>query len=75
MKEYSRRITGIISTYGSFCEVNGKSIEKMISQAMGEDRNFAGTISICVTDLTEDSGAAPQPDAPEGPPEEGGGAE
>lgn len=66
MKEYTRRITGIIETYGRFCEVDGKSIEEMIAKAMGEGRKFAGTISLCVTDLTEDSGA--EPSAPEQPP-------
>lgn len=58
MKEYTRRITGVIHNYESYPDVDGKPIGDIVAEMIGKNRNFAGTISICVTDLTEDSGAS-----------------
>lgn len=60
-KEYTRTITGVVHAWGTCCDINDISIEKMLVDALGEDRTFAGTISIVVTDLTADTGAADKP--------------
>lgn len=56
MKEYSRRITGVMNSGESFCFINGLSIEEMICGMLGRREYFPATISICITDLTEDTG-------------------
>lgn len=70
MKEYSRRITGVISNYSSCPHVDGRRIDDIVAEMVGKNCNFAGTISIVITDLTEDSGADERPDAPAEPPAE-----
>lgn len=60
-KEYARTITGVVSTGSSYLDIDSKNLEMLIVSAVGENRTFAGTISIVITDLTEDSGAPAQP--------------
>lgn len=57
MKEYTRTITGVVRTFSSCCDINDLGIERLLADAIGNDRTFAGTISIVVTDLTADTGA------------------
>lgn len=57
MKEYTRTITGIVRTFSSCCDINDLGVERLLADAIGNDRTFAGTISIVVTDLTADTGA------------------
>ncbi len=64
MKEYTRRITGVIDTRYNALTIDDHDIRDILHKMLGEERQFAGTISIVVTDLTADTGAAE--------PEEGG---
>lgn len=71
MMEYTRRITGVIENFDRYPEVSGKAVGDIVAEMIGKHRKFAGTISICITDLTEDTGAVstgtdglvPEPDA------------
>lgn len=65
MKEYSRRITGVIDTRYGTLTIDDQDLKEMLSKALGEDRLFAGTLSICITDLSEDTGAPEAATAPE----------
>lgn len=83
MKEYTRRITGVIVNYERYPDVNGKPIGDIVAEMIGKGRKFAGTVSIVITDLTEDTGADHQPAGTPDPPglspdersEEGSGTE
>lgn len=67
MKEYTRTITGVVRTGKIYVDINDIGIERLLADTIGNDRTFAGTISIVVTDLTADSGApAASPEQDEG---------
>ncbi len=55
MKEYTRRITGVIDSRYGMLTINSKSIEDLFFETLGGERQFACTISIVITDLTEDT--------------------
>lgn len=57
MMEYTRRITGVISNHSLCPCIGGEMIDEIISEMIGSNCCFAGTVSIVITDLTEDTGA------------------
>ena len=63
MKEYTRRITGVIDTRYGMLTINSKNMEDLIFETLGGERQFAGTLSLVITDLTEDTGAEQLPSA------------
>ncbi len=65
MKEYSRRITGVMRSNSSYCYINDHAVEEMLAQMLGERDYFPATLSICITDLSEDTGAPEAATAPE----------
>ena len=67
MKEYTRRLTGVISNYSSCPYVDGRRIDDIVAEMVGKNCNFAGTVSIVITDLTADTGAQQERASPQQP--------
>lgn len=66
MKEYSRRLTGVINNFSGYPYVGDKAISDIVAEMVGNNCNFAGVVSIVITDLTEDTGADAPKEAEEG---------